>query len=423
MRVSRLDHCRDAADNVKLVKEFAAWGLTASPSRLSRWEYGNSRASTRLLRAYEVGCGLPPFLLFALNDREARVIAPGFSDFASVDPIELLEPDGIYEILDRALTDVEVSGSDWYQLAAFSASNQYFYLSHINTGIVARRLIEESARSLGAAYILRFEALHLLASQSRMHEGLVEQLLTMFADDSTGAIGDLGSIILRAVPSIRDELVNKLGQSDSPAISVSWEWIADILGDRTSGPDEVVGHAKVLPLAADLGKALPKWAMAHIERDMAVPLIGEALGGGSSSTRHEALLLLMLAGIQEFLSGPILDALESESDPVLRQRLAHLLEYLILTPDPERLEALALAEDDKEIRRSLWASRGHVLEPIMMTPAVSAALADPRSQSAVTYALGISGSIPEDLIDSKTFPAELRGRLAWWHQRGPALLS
>ncbi|MDQ3156293.1 MAG: hypothetical protein M3Q98_06185 [Actinomycetota bacterium] len=423
MRVSRLDHCADDAGSAQLVKSFASWGLTASPSRLSRWEYGHSRGTARLLRAYETGCSLPPFLLFALNDRQRRAADNRFSDVASVEATGLLEAEDIYEILDRGLAEARVSGSDWYKLASFAASHKYFYLSRHNTGVLARRLIEELARSLGPAYILRFEALHLLASQSRMHEALVEQLMEMFEDTSTGAVGDAVGLILRASPNARTALVGRLSNTDSPMGRQGRAWIADIVRDRKPTTGKAPSSTAVTDLSETVCRTLPKWATAHIETDMTLPLFKQALGGRSRLKRHEASLVLMLAGLQATLSVSLLDAFEDESDPVLRRRLANLLEYQVPASQPDRLEALALAESDPESRRSLWASRGHVLDRLCVSEEVADALTDPASQFGVSYALGISGSIDDTLLDRDDLPADLRGVFGWWQDRGPALLS
>ena len=420
MRVSRLERCRDDAGSDELVETFLSWGLTASPSRLSRWEYGNSRASYRLLRAYETSCGFSPFLLFALNDRQARAADSAFSDLSSVDATEFLVADGIYEIFDRALTDADVSGSQWYQLASFAASHKYFYLSPRNTAIVARRLIEELARSLGPAYILRFEALHLLASQSRMHKALVEQLMEMFEDESTGALGDAVSLILRTAPPIRAELLSRMRESESPMMRNSRDWIAETRRKRPI--EKTVDRARVAALTETLCQELPKWAMAHVESDMTAPLINEALGARSRLKRHESSLLLMIAGVCETLSVQLLDAFEGEQNPVLRRRLANLLEYQVPASLPDRLQSLALVEKDPETRRSLWASRGHVLDPVQVSDSIVADLNDPGSQYAVSYALGISGSIDDKLLDHRGLPDNLRSTLGWWQQRGAGML-
>lgn len=424
MRVSRLSHCRDDEGAKQLVKVFASWGLTASPSRLSRWEYGHSSANGRLLRAYEAGCGLPPFLLFALNDRQVRAHEDRFADVASIEATDFLQAEDIYAILDRALSDDSVTGSDWYRLATFAASHKYFYLSHSNTRIVARRLIEELAHSLSAAYILRFEALHLLASQSRIHDALVEQLMEMFDDESTGSVGDAVSLVLRAAPPVRDALNSRMRESDSSMASQSRNWMADITGDGESDANKKIDKVAVIALAGELCRGLPKWAMAHLESDMTMPLVCEALGGRSRLKRHEASLLLMLAEIHAPLTGQLLDAFEQETDPLLRTRLANLLEYQVPASQPRRLETLALAETDPEARRSLWAARGHVLEPIELTPPIASQLTSPDSQFAVSYALGISGSAGAALWRGrKELPADVIGALEWWKQRGPALLD
>ena len=319
------------------------------------------------------------------------------------------------------MTDADVSGSQWYQLATFAASHKYFCLSPRNTGIVARRLIEELARSLGPAYILRFEALHLLASQSRMHKALVEQLMEMFEDESTGAVGDAVSLILRAAPSIRTELLSRMRESESPMMRNSGDWIAET--HRLPPTEKAVDRARVATLTEALCQALPKWALVHLGTDVTAPLINEALGARSRLKRHEASLLLMLAGVHETLSVHLLDAFEGEANPVLRRRVANLLEYQVPASLPDRLESLALAEGDPEVRRSLWASRGHVLDPVHVSDSIVADLTDPGSQYAVSCALGISGSVDDMLLDDQGLPDHVRSMLGWWRQRGGGMLS
>ena len=423
MRVSRLKQCSDDADTAELVKVFAEWGLNAEPSRLSRWEYGNSRASYRLLRAYEIGCGLPPFLLFALNDRQARAIEHRFSEVSAIDVSEILVVDEIYGIIDRALTVGAVSGSEWYELATFTASHNYFYLSPGNAGILARRLVEELAHSLGPAYILRFEALHLFASQPRLHNALIDQFLEMLKEGYTGNIGDTVSLISRAAPALRKDLLTQMRKSDSPMVRSSHDWIADILQVREPAKEIPVARAKLADLTETLCSALPKWAMAHVETDVTGPLISEALGARFRLERHEASLLLMLAGVHESLSEQLLDAVEAETDSLLRRRLANLLAYQVPGLNPDRLERLALAEEDSETRQSLWTARGHVLVPIHASDSIVAELCDPRWQFAVTYALGISGSIDDELLNRPDLSDDLLGTLNWWHQQGAAILS
>ena len=422
MRVSRLSHCRNEGATESFNDAFGEWDLTASPSRLSRWEYGSSGGTHRVLRAYEDGCGLPPYLLFALNDRQLRAEESRFSTTASIDATPLLDTEDIYKILDRAVSGGDLSGSDWYRLANFATSQDYFYLAPGNIAIVARRLIEELARSLGPAYVLRFEALHLLASQTRAKEALVGQLMEMFEDRSTGAIGDAVSLILRASPAVRDELVKRMRESDSPMIRQVFDWMGDILRDRKPEREPVANRKVVHSLGDRICRTLPKWAMAHVEADMTQPLVETAIGGRSRLKRHEASLLLMLADAQEPLTVVLLDLLDEQTDPMIRMRLANLLEYQVPGVHPQRLEAMALAEAVPETRRSLWGARGHVLAPIEVTDEIADGLTEPGTSFALCYALGISGSGTKELQARAETPDEVRRSLAWWSDRGAALL-
>ena len=422
MRVARLERCQDESGLDAFLDAFTTRGLTASSSRLSRWEYGRSKGTRRLLRAYEDGTGLPPYVLFALNDRQRRADEDTFAAVPSIDVSEGVTAEGIDEILDRAVSSAEVTGSDWYLLAGFTSVNGYFYLSPRNTRILARRLIEELARSVGPAYILRFEALHLLASMNRVHDALVEELAEMIEDGSAGAIGDAVSLILRAAPAVRTRMVDHLRTSESPMVRQGSSWIRDILKDRQPAGEPLLARSAVSAQTDAVCRALPEWAMAHVEADMTRPLIESAIGGRSRLDRHEASLLLMLAGIQTHTEQVLLDLFEEASDPIMRRRLANLQEYLLPATKPQRLEGLALDETDPEARRALWGSRGHVFEPVEVTAPIREALADPDAQYGVSYALGISGSIDEALLADSRSDEALHEVLEWWHSRGPGLL-
>lgn len=420
MRVSRLRACRTAEGQARFVAAFEARQLTASPSRLSRWEYGRSGGSHRLLRAYEEGAGLPPYLLFAINDRQRRAVEDTFASAPTTDPSEGLVADDIYRILDLVVLGEPVSGSDWYALAAFAASHGFFYLSPDDTRLIAGRLLEETARSIGSGYLLRFEALHLLANLPRLDSAMLEGLVAMIETEGTGMIGEAASLVLRAAPDASRTLARQLVATATPAARESATWIGDILADRSPNPDPPLNRFDVLARRDELCQDLPSWATAHLEAEITKPLIETALAGRSRLQRHEASLLLMVAGLHDDLSGRILDAYESDDDRLWRTRLAQLHEYLIPPPDPTRIEALALAEEDPETRRALWNSRGHSPIPIQPGPTLLEQLRDPEMQGAVTSALGLSGSVDEALL-ARPDAASVREVLQWWRDRGPAL--
>ena len=423
MRVARLKHCCDAAGLESLVEAFAARGLTASPSRLSRWEYGQSNATNRLLRAYEEGAGLNPYLLFALNDRQRRADVGAFAAVPSVDMAEGLTADDIYEVLDRAVSNAKVSGSEWYVLAGYTSCNGYFYLTPHNTRLLAHRLIGELARSIGAAYILRFEALHLFAGMDRVREAFVDELIDMIVDESAGTIGDGASLILRATPRERAKLATLLRGSHAQVAGQNTLRIKEILMDHTPLDEPALDRKVVVAHAVALCRALPRWTMAHVETDLTQRLIEAAIGGRFRSRRHEASLLLMLADIPPQTGAVLLDLYEQATDPLLRRRLANLNQYLIRAANPDRLESLALAETDPETRRALWAARGYVRKPIEVSEPIRHALADPVARHAVSHALGTSGSIADGLLADKRFDKSLKDTFQWWHSRGPALLA
>ncbi|MFL6156899.1 MAG: hypothetical protein ACJ72D_12440 [Marmoricola sp.] len=421
LRVSRLRACLEPDGLERLVAAFEDRQLTASASRLSRWEYGRSGASFRLLRAYEEGAGLPPYLLFALNDRQRRAAEDTFAASPTIDPTEGISADDVYEILDRAVLCQEVTGSDWYALASFATANGYFYLSPDNTRLIARRLLEELARSIGSGYILRFEALHLFALLDRIQGAMIAELSTMIAEGGTGTIGEAASLMLRTAPEVSRALVEQLRSSDTYAARESAHWIEDILRDRAPVADPPLKRAEVLARREQICEELPPWATARLETEVTKPLVVTALAGRSRLLRHEASLLLMSGDVGEEISRTVLDAFEAEEDPVWRTRLAQFHEYLIPPRDPDRLEALALAEEDPEDRRALWNSRAHTLVPIQRGPAVLEQLKDPETQGAVSSALGLTGSVDAALL-ARTDLADVHPVLDWWQDRGPALV-
>lgn len=419
-RVARLRTCTTDEGRDGFVAAFASRNLTASASRLSRWEYGQSPGSHRLLRAYEEGGGLPPYLLFAINDRQRRILEDNFAATSSIEVTSGVVVEDIYEILDRAVAGDPVDGSDWYVLAAYAAAHGYFYLTPENTRLVARRLINELARSQGAGYLLRFEALHLFASMARVDTALISELLTMITTEETGFLGDAVSLILRASPQVGRALALKLRDAESAAVQQAYTWFADIERDRSPRPEPPVEKARVVHFRELLSQALPAWANARLEVEVTTPLLDTALGGRSRLRRHQASLLLMATEVGDALGGPLLDAFEGEQDPRWRTRLAHLHEYFGAPSDPERVAALALAEDDPEIRRALWNARGHAPVRIEPCAGVLSQLQDRDAQAAVAAALGMSGSVDEALLADPAVAGAHR-LLGWWHQQGPAL--
>ncbi|MCX6396819.1 MAG: hypothetical protein NTV23_10070 [Propionibacteriales bacterium] len=422
MRTSRLRACRTDEGHADFVAAFEARHLTASPSRLSRWEYGNSGASCRLLRAYEVGACLPPYLLFATNDRQRRATEDTFASAPTVDPTAEITAEDTYAILDRVVLGHDLTGSDWYALAAFSALNGYFYLSPDNTRLIARRLLEELARSIGHGYILRFEALHLFATMPRVDAALIAELSAMIGSAGTGAIGDAASLVLRASPDAGRDLARKLLRAGTPAAQESATWIEDILQNRLPPSERPLQRSAVVACRDQLVAGLPSWATAHVESEVAQPLLETALAGRSRLQRHEASLLLMTSGVQENLSSRILDAFESHDDPVWRTRLVQLHEYLIPPDDPGRIERLALAESEPENRRALWNARAHVPVPLQPGPPLLEQLRDPTTQGPITSALGLTGSVDDALL-ARPDLVEVQAVLAWWRQRGPAITA
>lgn len=421
MRVARLRATAEEDGPQRFEDAMSEHDLAFEPSRLSRWEYGRARGTARLVRAYEIGCLLPPYLLFAVNDRRARGLRGAFAATPSVAASDLLVIDDIHDIIDRTLAGEDVSGSDWYQFASFATAGSHFYLSRRDMRIVARRLMEELARSIGPAYILRYEALHLLASLPRLQAAFVAELMAQFENEATGAIGDAISLILRTAPPVRREFFASMSDSTSPALRHGAVWMADLLRDRKRHWDTPLRPSPIFSVTDSLREGLPKWAMAHIECDMTGPLLSEAIGGHSRIKRHEAALILMLAGIGDHLSERLLDLLQTGSNRTVRRRLAHLLEYQVPVAQPDRILALAAAEADPVVGRSLWVARGHAGKQFTSSEAVTAALRCGSTEYGVTYALGMSGSVDEAMLANGGLSPHQRRNLTWWYERGPAL--
>lgn len=367
MRVARLRAATlDPSGADHFTMALASYGLPYGASRLSRWEYGRSGGSARLLRGYEDGTDLPAFLLFALNDRQKRVADTAYAGGPSVEVLSAVQDQEVHEILDRALTGGAVSGSDWYAMASFSAARDYFYLSRDNTARLVARLLAEVAQSLGPAYILRFEALQLLAAEPRVRVALENELTRVFEADVPGDVGDSVSFILRTAKPVRRMLVSRLRDSTSPANRHARNWITEIIGDRHRRKTHALDRGQLGKATGALFEALPEWATAHIELDIARPLLHEALGHRSRLVRHEASLVLMLAGAHEPLTDRLLQLLEGSGDVLLRQRLANLLEYQVPAGQGDRLRALLGVETDELTKSSFertYLQIGRSLEP------------------------------------------------------------
>ena len=138
-------------------------GLQADRSAVSRWESGKMQPRFSVLTAYERVLDLPPGQLSSVVNALRRAYAPeGQRSWAPVlDP----QSDAFHLRLDYLL-DVLMSdkaiGPDWTEFGYYVCAPDMLYLHGSVWRELTTRLVDQMTRSVGLAYLQRFETIRML---------------------------------------------------------------------------------------------------------------------------------------------------------------------------------------------------------------------------------------------------------------------
>ena len=211
------------ADRAVFVEALRRGGVTADPSRVSRWESGQHAVSFRALCGYEEVLGLPEGSLVAANRQLVRD-----SDLATKQPERVSfqarnerAPDLlISDLIDRATTSSDqMSGGDWLKLVTELEHFELVLLPSRNWAALCERLVQELARTNGIDQLRRYEALTTLISHPVAQRHVLHALGVWLTDTDVQVVAPMLGLLRQLEDPAASALVLRLLDAENKALS------------------------------------------------------------------------------------------------------------------------------------------------------------------------------------------------------------
>ncbi len=401
-----------------------AVGLRTDRSAFSRWESGKVTPRYSVLQAYEQALGMPPGQLTSVVNSLRRALGgEGLSTWMPV-----LDPKSpqFHAELDRLfdnLIDSPGTGQDWTSMAHHVAATDTMYVPAAVWRRLSRRLVQEMSRSVGVAYLQRFEAMRLLLEHRVAHQWLLKAVGEFLDDPAVQVINDpMGVLELSRAPEAAAVILDTFlttksldvfwAAADAIAIKIEEDCYDDeqivkieqVVSRRLSQPGAsaagfedlvialpedtqqrllrqsrgVAGHEELAQAAAhgerfspdttrrvsqriaDAVRARLPAANLYEEDKMTPRLIREALFAARGNRTHYACVFLQGSPIRR----PVASALAAEVEEVglddpLTPRFVRVLRYLANPPQEEQM-LMWLPKAPANVARDLALGLGHI---------------------------------------------------------------
>lgn len=468
------------------VQALAGIGVSADASRVSRWENSELDVPPAVVAAYEQLLGLPAASLQAT----ARGMYGALSPRRPAPPLFALPAaQTAQEAERRALRLVDVAaqgqptGGEWCELVERLAGAGLVIISDDAARRLVKRLFSELARSIGPAFVTRYEALRRLCTLPRFLPVALNQIEDMVREPWSGVLIDV-VVVLTDVPGPQaNDLILRLARDDDPERQHAALWSAATRVDRgdwtgmqlvqleqalisllASGPPEPVQTAATdviacLPVAAQkrvldavwnlpggagrrravevgelmsaaaalqASRAVARRALRSLSDDdaedpMLSRIVREALAHAHRDRRHQASVLLMVGPLRRPVADALLD-LWGGLPPECRLPAGMLLSYLADDSHLDELDRRVRAEGPLELVRRSWMARGHLQRPVD-DPLLLDRLREADSEVAkvALYAMGMTGSPQLHDVASSPLSEAIKGRSRWWLAAGAAV--
>ena len=187
-------------------------GLQADRSAVSRWESGKVTPRYSVLVAYEQALRLRAGQLTSVvNALRRAFVDEGLRAWM---PTMDSTSEGFHDRLDSlfdALIDGPATGPEWTALAHHVAVTDTMYVHGAVWESLTGKLINQMARSVGVAYLQRFEAVRLLLEHRVAHPWLLRATGDFLGDPSVQVINDpMGVLEISDAPESAEVILDKL---------------------------------------------------------------------------------------------------------------------------------------------------------------------------------------------------------------------
>jgi transcriptional regulator with XRE-family HTH domain len=195
-------------------------GLQADRSAVSRWESGKVTPRYSVLVAYEQALGLRGGQLTSVVNAQRRAFGgPGLSAWM---PILDANSDGFHERLDAlfdTLLEGPATGPEWTSLAHHVAAAGTMYVHGRVWEELSAKLIDQMTRSVGVAYLQRFEAMRLLLEHRVAHPWLLRATAEFLDDPAVQIVNDpMGVLEISMAPESASLVLDRFLTTRSHAV-------------------------------------------------------------------------------------------------------------------------------------------------------------------------------------------------------------
>ena len=185
-------------------------GLQADRSAVSRWESGKVTPRYSVLVAYEQVLGLRPGQLTSVVNALRRAFGYGLPAWMpTLDPRSAGFHERLDSLFDR-LVEGPGTGAEWTSLAHHIAACDVMYVHGAVWKELSGNLINQMARSVGVAYLQRFEAVRLLLEHPVAHPWLLAATGEFLDDPAVQVINDpMGVLEISSAPEAAEVILDK----------------------------------------------------------------------------------------------------------------------------------------------------------------------------------------------------------------------
>jgi len=195
-------------------------GLQADRSAVSRWESGKMQPRFSVLTAYERVLELRQGQLSTVVNALRRAFSPeGQRTWAPMlDPQSEAFHLRLDQLLDVLLSE-KATGPDWTEFGYFVSAREMLYLHSSVWRELTFRLVDQMARSVGLAYLQRFETIRILLEHRVAEAWLLVAAGDYLSDPSVQIVNDpVQVLVISSAPEAAEVLLEKFVQAESEAV-------------------------------------------------------------------------------------------------------------------------------------------------------------------------------------------------------------
>jgi hypothetical protein len=362
LRVNRRygDHV-DERRLAKFASLLSAYGCRASAGQVSRWESGQVAVPYRVVIGYEQVLGLAQKTLVSIIDalqrHATRRLAPSRFD-RRVDAGDRTVRARAEDLLDRALHEEVMNGSDWDDLTVLLSTSENVLMPARHWGELADRLLAEQLVASGQSWRLRAEATHRLLWLPRCRPHVIAACAAVVRDRRCPIVVEpLAVLDLATEPDVAMLLLSQLADpADDRAVrgallasitkvrqrqftGEELRHVADIVVDMLTDPQL---HAAARPVAGELVGHLPPELLGDSMRRLRrafdtdpdlTSAVNERRTAGTGRTQHL---------VQRVVSRTV-SVMPEFTDPMPDEMLARLVDEMLFSTNLDtRLHAAQL---------------------------------------------------------------------------------